>query len=49
MTQIELENEVNEEKKTLKKTKRTGKERINVLLIRGCFQCFIEAYLMNQE
>ena len=30
MAQIELENEVNEEKKTLKKTKRTSRERINV-------------------
>jgi len=30
MTQIELENEVNEEKKTLKKTKRTSRERVNV-------------------
>jgi len=30
MAQVELENEVNEEKKTLKKTKRTSRERVNV-------------------
>ena len=30
MAQVELENEVNEENKTLKKTKRTSRERVNV-------------------